>query len=113
MQYKPRKHHYTSSLEAEIGGYGGEEEQEVVTPRNHHRPARHLRNTEEALIAQRIARQQAIDEARARQQETLANARQNRTTRSPAPGRQSRYTQANSDIREDEEGIDGEGDIWP
>ena len=112
MQYKPRQHQYTSSLEAEIGGYGGEEEQIVVTPRNH-RPARHLRNTEQAIIAERLARQQAIDEARARQQEKLANARQNRTTRNPTPAQRRPYTPATVDNREDEEDIDGNGDVWP
>src|SRR5258707_10811751 len=109
MQYNPRQRLHTSDLEYEIGAYGGEE----VTPGNHHRPARHLRNTEQAIIAERLARQQAIDEARARQQEKLANARQNRKTRNPAPAQRRPYTQANSDNREDEEEFDGQGDVWP
>jgi hypothetical protein len=105
MQYNPRQRLHTSDLEYEIGAYGGEE----VTPRNH-RPARNLGNLDQAIIQQRLARQQAIDEARARKQETLANARQNRATNSRrVPGQRSRYTQAN-----DEEGIDGEfDDVWP
>src|SRR5258707_2418235 len=109
MQYNPRQRLHTSDLEYEIGAYGGEE----VTPGNHHRPARHLRNTEQAIVAERLARQQAIDEARARQQEKLANARHNRTTGNPAPGRPRPYTQTSRTYREDEEAVDGEGDIWP
>jgi regulator of protease activity HflC (stomatin/prohibitin superfamily) len=113
VQYNPRQHQYTSSLNDEIGGYGGYEEQEVVTPRNRHRPARNLRNTQQAIIAERLARQQAIDEARARQQEKLTNARQNRTTRNPASARRRAYTPANRAYRDDEEDIDGNGDAWP
>ncbi len=112
MQYNPRQHQYTSSLNDEIGGYGGYEEQVAGTPGNH-RPARHLRNTEQAVIAERLARQQAIDEARARQQEKLANARQNRTTRNPASARRRAYTPTNRAYREDEDDIDGNGDVLP
>ncbi len=99
---------HTSDLEYEIGAYGGEE----VTPRKH-RPARYLRNTEQAVIAEQLANQQRIDEARARQQQALANARQNRTTRSPTLGRQRPYAQTSRAYREDEQDIDGNGDVWP
>src|SRR5258708_15859397 len=109
MQYNPRQRLHTSDLEYEIGAYGGEE----VTPRNHNRPAQHLRNTEEAVIAQQLANQQRIDEARAREQKALANARQNRTTRNPASARRRAYTPTNRAYRNNEEDRDGNGDVWP
>ena len=110
--YRPRKHQYTSSLEAEIGGYGGEEVQEVGTPRNH-RPARNLRNTEEAVIAEQLANQQRIEKARARQQ-ALANTRQNRATNSHrVPGQRSRYAQPARNIQDDELYGDEELDTRP
>ena len=108
MQYNPRQRLHTSDLEYEIGAYGGEE----VTPRNH-RPARHLRNTEEAVVAQQLTNQQRIDEARARQQEKLANARQNRTTRNPASARRRAYIPTNRAYRDDDADIDGNGNVWP
>src|SRR5260370_20905763 len=109
MQYNPRQRLHTSDLEYEIGAYGGEE----VTPRNHHRPAQHLRNTEEAVIAQQLANQQRIDEARSREQKALANARQNRTTRNPASARRRAYTPPTRAYLDNEEDRDGNGGAWP
>src|SRR5260370_9319047 len=83
MPYDPRQR-TSSDIEDEVAGWRGEE-QIAATPR-HHRPARHLRNTEQAVIAERLARQQAIDEAR-----------QSRATSSRRmPGQRSQYTKANS-----------------
>jgi hypothetical protein len=73
--YRPRQNQYSGSLDDEIGAYAGEE----ITPRNQ-RPARKLGNLDQAIMQQRRARQQAIEEARARQQEKLANVRQTRTS---------------------------------
>jgi hypothetical protein len=66
MPYDPRYHQRTSNLEDEIAGY----DEVVVKQQRTHRPARNLRNAEQAVIAERLARQQAIDEARARQRST-------------------------------------------
>ncbi len=90
--YRPGKHLYTGSLEAEIGGYGGEEVQEVFTPRKH-RPARQLRNTEEAVIAEQRRNKQRIDKARAGQRNLRSN------TRLPTNARPLRQRQ---DVEEDE-----------
>src|SRR5260370_20730323 len=109
MQYNHRQRLHTSDIEYEIGAYGGEE----VTPRNHHRPAQHLRNTEEAVIAQQLANQKRIDEARAREQKALANARQNRTTRNPASARRRAYTPTNRAYRNNEEDRDAKGGASP
>ena len=100
---------HTSDLEYEIGAYGGEE----VTPRKH-RPARYLRNTEQAVIAEQLANQQRIEKARARQQ-ALANTRQSRATNSRrVPGQRSRYAQPARNIQDDEENTDGDyDDVWP
>jgi hypothetical protein len=68
MPYDPRYHQRTSNLEDEIAGY--DEDAVVVKQQRTHRPARNLRNAEQAVIAERLARQQAIDEARARQRST-------------------------------------------
>jgi hypothetical protein len=70
--YRPRKHQYTGSLEAEIGGYGGEE----VTPRNHQRDARRLTNTGTPQPGRKqiaAAQRQAEIEARARQRNRQTN----------------------------------------
>ena len=74
MSYDPRYHQRTSNLESEIAAYG--EDALVVKQQRTNRPARHLGNTKQAIIAERLARQQAIDEARARQQNRCGNTRQ-------------------------------------
>ena len=66
MPYDQRYHQRTSNLEDEIAGY----DEVVVKQQRTHRPARNLGNAEQAVIAERLARQQAIDEARARQRST-------------------------------------------
>jgi len=114
MQYnhRPRQHQYTGNLDAEIGGYGGEDVQEAVRPRTH-RDARYLRNTEEAVIAEQLANQQRIENARARKQ-ALADVRQNHTTGNSASLRRRTSPPTNKAYRKDEEGIDGEyDDVWP
>ena len=73
MLYDPRYHQHTSNLEHEIAGYA--EDAVVVKQRRTNRPARHLGKTEQAVIAERLARQQAIDEARARQRNVRGNTR--------------------------------------
>jgi len=99
--YRPGKHLYTDSLEAEIGGYGGEEAREVAKPRNH-RPARSLRNTEEAVIAEQRRNQQRIDNARARQQ-ALANTRQSRRDNSRRVSRERTARREDDELYEDED----------
>ena len=101
--YRPRQHQYTGSLEDEIGAYGGEE----FTPRNHHRDVQRLTNTgtPQPNRQPRSAAQ--------RQEEIEARSRQNRTTRNPASARRRAYTPANRTYRDDEEDIDGNGDVWP
>ena len=66
MQYNPHNRQHSNSFEDEIGGYGEYENEQAVKQQRTHRPARHLRNTEQAIIAERLARQQAIDEASTR-----------------------------------------------
>ena len=63
MPYDPRYHQGSNNFDSEIGGYAGEE----VTPHKTRQPVRHLGNTKQAIIAQRLARQPAIEKARARQ----------------------------------------------
>ncbi len=55
MPYDPRYHQRTSNLEHEIAGYA--EDALVVRQQRTNRPARHLGNTEQAIIAERLARQ--------------------------------------------------------
>ena len=71
MSYDPRYHQRSNDFEDEIAAYGEESGRQQRT----NRPARHLGHTEQAVLAERLARQQAIDEARARQQKQHRNSR--------------------------------------
>ena len=99
MQYNPRYHQRTSNLEDEIAGY--REDAAAVKQRRTNRPARKLGNTEQAVIAESLARQQAIDEARARQQNRQANTG---TTPNALPRvRQRPIQQEDDELYEDED----------
>ena len=97
MLYDPRYHQRTSNLEDEIAGYA--EDALVVKQQRTNRPARHLGNTKQAIIAERLARQQAIDEVRARQ-------RNGRSTRRPTDAypkvRQRPVQQEDDEVERDE-----------
>lgn len=98
MTYDPRYHQRTSNLEDEIAGYAGYENA-VVTQRTH-RPARQLRNTKQAIIAERLARQQVMDEARTRQRNVQG------TTRIPPdayPKVRQRTAREDDELYEDED----------
>ena len=105
MQYNPRQHQYTGSLEDAIGGYAGYEEHEAVTPRNHHRDVKRFTGAQQPNRQQMTAAQ--------RQEEVEARVRQNRTNRSPASARRRSYPPVNKSYRDGDAGIDGDGDVWP
>ena len=92
MLYDPRNFQQ-GSFDDEIGGYAGEESRSRT-----HRPVRHLGNTEQAIEAARLARQQA--EARARQQKQQRN---NRVSQNGLPRvRQHTAHQGDDEIDEDQ-----------
>ena len=67
MQFDPRYYQGNGNFDDEIGGYAGYE----VPPQGTHRPVKHLGNAEQAILAQRLAKQQA--ETRARQRNLRGN----------------------------------------
>jgi hypothetical protein len=97
MPYDPRYHQRTSNLEHEIAGYA--EDAVVVRQQRTNRPARNLGKTEQAIIAERLARQQAIDAARARQR----NVRGTRLPPNAYPKVRQRTAHEDDELYEDED----------